>query len=205
MKLSKAKNMFKGIVRKIKSCIFYKLNNSNNIVRNIKGCDNKLFIGKNFCCGILHVIMHGNNNSVEIGSDCRFNGENWIFMSGDNNHLVIGNHVTFDDDVHFIQAEGTNISVGNDCMFAKHINIRTSDQHGIYDGKNQRVNIAKSVSIGEHVWIGASVLVMKGVDIGSGSVIGIQSMVTKDVPNNCIAVGQPAKIIKENMHWTRAL
>jgi acetyltransferase-like isoleucine patch superfamily enzyme len=149
--------------------------------------------------------MKGSNNQVKIGQSCHLNGENWIYMSGDNNHLLIGNNVTFDEDVHFILSEGTTITVGNDCMFAKHINVRTSDQHGIYDANCNRINYAKDVSIGEHVWIGASVLIMKGVTIGNGSVVGIQSMVTKDIPNNCVAAGQPARVLKERIHWTRSL
>ena len=55
--------------------------------------------------------------------------------------------------------------------------------------------------IGNHVWLGNSVVIMKGVHIEDGSVIGIESIVTKDIPCNCIAVGSPAKVIKTNIHW----
>lgn len=181
------------------------ISSRNKLVKDITGNNNSIMIGTNLGYNTLHIIMKGNDNTVEIGNNCHFSGENWIFLSGDNNHLIIGDDVTFDDDVHFILSEGTQIKVGNDCMFAKHINIRTSNQHGIYDKNNKRTNIAKNVCIGNHVWIGASVLIMKGVNIGNGAMIGIRSMVTKDIPDNCVAAGQPANVLKENIHWTREL
>ncbi|MBD3750809.1 MAG: hypothetical protein IE931_15140 [Sphingobacteriales bacterium] len=55
--------------------------------------------------------------------------------------------------------------------------------------------------IGQHVWIADNVTVLKGVSIGKSSVIGINSTVTKNVSDNMIAVGNPAKIVKENINW----
>lgn len=195
----------KNIITRIANKIHRKLFVTKKIIRKINGTNNRIFIGKNFSYGTLHIIINGNDNMVNIGNNCRFYGENWIFLSGDGNKLTIGDQVSLDNDVHFILAEGTSINVGNDCMFAKHINVRTSDQHGVYNLEGQRINIAKDVTIGKHVWVCASVLVMKGVSIGSGSVIGIESMVTKNIPENCIAVGRPAKVIKECINWTRSL
>lgn len=195
----------KSIITRIANRIYRKIFVTKRIIRQINGTNNRVFIGKNLTYGTLHIIINGNNNTVNIGDNCRFYGENWIFLSGDGNKLTIGNLVSFDNDVHFILAEGTSVNVGDDCMFAKHINVRTSDQHGIYNIKGQRINLAKDVTIGNHVWVCASVLIMKGVSIGSGSVIGIESMVTKNIPENCIAVGRPAKVIKDGINWTRSL
>jgi acetyltransferase-like isoleucine patch superfamily enzyme len=55
--------------------------------------------------------------------------------------------------------------------------------------------------IGEHVWIGEYVTVLKGVTIGSGSMIAIRSLVTRDIPTNCIAGGVPARVLRENATW----
>lgn len=196
-------------MRKIKQIIRYMRNKlvsqyKRQIIREIGG-GNNLLISNDLCYDKLHIIVRGRNNTIQVGRNCRFGGENWIFMSGDNNKLSIGNNVTFDDDVHFILAEGTQIRVGDDCMFAKHINLRTSDQHAIYDANGTRVNTAKNINVGDHVWIGASVIVMKGVNIGSGAVVGINTMVTKDIPAKCVAAGTPARVLKENMRWTREL
>lgn len=160
-------------------------------------------IGSRLRCGELRIIIRGDNNKVEVGSNCDFAGVNTIFMSGDNNSIRIGDGVSTDGDVHFIMAEGTSISVGDDCMFAKHTNIRTSDQHSIFDSTGMRTNPPRNVQIGRHVWVGASCLIMKGAHIGDGAVVGIQSMVCKDVPPRSVVAGRPAKLIRKDIKWTR--
>ena len=85
------------------------------------------------------------------------------------------------------------------------IKIRTSDQHGIYNSDNLRINPAKSVEIGKHVWIGAGTVVNKGVVIGNDTVIGMRSLVTKDIPNNCVVAGVPTQIIKKDINWSREI
>lgn len=58
------------------------------------------------------------------------------------------------------------------------------------------------IIIGRNVWIGSNVRICKGVSIGDNSVIGANSVVTKSVPSNCVAVGNPAKVVKENIDKT---
>lgn len=155
--------------------------------------------------GTLKIIISGNNNNVIIGERCILCRTNIIFMQGNNNTVVIGNHVTFDQDVSIVCCEGTTVRIGEDCMLAKAVRIRTSDQHPIYNDDCERINYPKNVIIGEHVWVGATCLIMKGVEIGKGSIIGINSMVTKNIPENVVAVGSPCQVIKSNVHWERKL
>ena len=91
-----------------------------------------------------------------------------------------------------------NIEIGNDVAIARDVIIRDTDAHDILDGKHQKI---KPVKIGNHVWIGAKAMIMKGVTIGDGSIIAAGAIVTKDVPEKCIVAGVPAKIIKENVTW----
>lgn len=126
-------------------------------------------------------------------------------MEGNNIEIQIGDGTTFSHTCHFcIQEDNMSVTIGKDCMFANRIIVRTSDSHGIYnlDG-NERINLPKPVTIGNHVWIAPNTLILKGVTIGDGSIIGSNSVVTKNIPDNCLAVGQPARIVKENIKWTR--
>ena len=59
------------------------------------------------------------------------------------------------------------------------------------------MEFAKPITVGDNVWIGGNVVVLPGVTIGSNSVIGAGSVVTKDIPSNVVAVGNPCKVIKE--------
>ncbi len=85
---------------------------------------------------------------------------------------------------------GNNVFVGPNCSFytsGHPIDIKT---------RNQGLEYAKPIEIGDNVWIGGSVVVLPGVKIGSNSVIGAGSVVVKDIPKNSVAVGNPCKVIK---------
>ena len=151
-------------------------------------------------CDNLVVIIKGNNNLLTIGEKCIFKKKNEIYIEGDGNKIIIGDNVTFDQNVGLVCCEGTELSIGSDCIFANGVRVRTSDQHAIYN-EEQRINHAKNVKIGKHVWLGASVIVMKGADIGDGAVVGIDSMVFGTVPSNSVVVGKPARLVKTNIYW----
>ena len=152
-------------------------------------------------CNNFVVTFRGDNNKVKVGNNCNFKATNTIYFQGDNNVVEIGSNVTFDSNVLIVVGEGTKVRIGSDCIFADRVHIRTTDQHCINDENGNRINPARNVNIGNHVWLGKDVIVMKGVCIGDGSIIGIDSMVTKDIPEHCIAIGKPAKVIRNNVYW----
>lgn len=153
----------------------------------------------------LRIVIKGNNNRISIGSHCLFMGYTFIYIEGDGNIVTIGSNLIAQPNLTLVLAEGTQISIQDDCLFARDVKIRTSDQHGIYSLDNLRINPAKSVEIGKHVWIGAGTIINKGASIGNDSVIGMQSMVTKAIPSNCVAAGIPACVIKNDIHWSRQI
>ena len=63
--------------------------------------------------------------------------------------------------------------------------------------RNKGLEYAKPIEVGNNVWIGGNVVVLPGVTIGDNVVIGAGSIVTKDIPSNSVAVGNPCKVIKE--------
>jgi len=87
-------------------------------------------------------------------------------------------------------------------MFADGLDLRTSDGHIIMK-EGEQINHPKDVLIGDRVWIGKDVAVLKGVEIGSGAVVGIRSIVTKDIESGTVNVGIPAKKIRDGVYWKR--
>ena len=99
--------------------------------------------------------------------------------------------------------EHNSIIIGNECMFAEDIEIWNTDSHPILDYHGKLLNPSKPIHIGNHVWCGKHSKILKGVTIGDNAIIGMQSIVTKDIFPNTLNVGIPAKVIRENINWDR--
>ena len=85
---------------------------------------------------------------------------------------------------------GDNVFIGPNCGFY------TSGHPLDYQTRNKGLEYAKPIKVGNNVWIGGNVCVMPGVTIGDNVVIGAGSVVNKNIPSNCVAVGNPCKVIK---------
>ena len=167
----------------------------------MQGYNNKLIVGYNSRLNNVKIVVKGNNNLIKIGDRCYIGPNSKLLLQGNNMKIEIkdGSHFTHDDEL-TCQEDNSTIIMGKRCLISHHVNIRTSDSHEIIDLNTQeRINPPKSVFIGEHVWIAPDCKIMKGVTIGNGSIIGSSSVVTKSVPDFCLAVGMPAKVVKENV------
>lgn len=112
-----------------------------------------------------------------------------------------GKHVHFGKNVYanfgLTLVDDTHIYVGDGTMFGPNCVIATAG-HPIDAGLRERqLQYNIPVHIGKNCWLGAGVLVMPGVTIGDNSVIGAGSVVTKDIPANVIAVGNPCRVLRE--------
>lgn len=132
---------------------------------------------------------------------CRFEG---------GKGLIVGKDVTFNVSKGASLIFGDKVGIGNRCQIVSHKLIAIGegsilgpgvmifDHNHIFDfqeGVHQREFESDAVIIGKHCWLGAGVIVLKGVTIGDNCVIGAGAVVTKDIPSNSVAVGNPAKVI----------
>lgn len=136
------------------------------------------------------------------GHHCRFD----LLGESNNNEkkLLIGNNCKMGDNVHIVASD--KVVIGNDCLIASKIFI-SDTSHGNYSENSnasapnippdKRALYSKTVSIGNNVWIGENVCILLGANIGDGCIIGANSVVNKDIPENCIVAGVPAKVIKK--------
>ncbi|MBQ8892257.1 MAG: hypothetical protein IJ068_05320 [Bacilli bacterium] len=145
----------------------------------------------------------GNNNIVNIGKEVSGNNVD-ICIQDDNNELVIGDNTYFAGNIHFALTEGKKINIDKDCLFSNSIVVRTGDSHSIVDMKSKkRVNLAKAVTIGNHVWITERVLILKGTLIGNDSIVASNSVITKEWPQtNVVLGGGTTRILKNNINWS---
>ena len=89
-----------------------------------------------------------------------------------------------------------HIDIGSNTMIAAGAYLTDADWHDIYD-RTKPIGHAHKISLQDNVWIGDSAIICKGVSIGSNSVIGAGSIVTRDIPPNVIAAGNPAEVVKD--------
>lgn len=166
-----------------------------------KGADNTIEI-ENSKVSRCSFRVNGKNNRIIIKNNANvaFHG---ISIDGDNNEVVydgcfaiisvrirgngckvsVGKGALLDESTSIIcMGQNNAVDVGPECMFAENVEIWASDTHLITDLDGNPLNPSKSVIIGGHVWLGKGVKVMKGVNIGNNSVVGIGSIVTRDTP-----------------------
>lgn len=110
-----------------------------------------------------------------------------------NAEIIIGDYCLISPGVRISSAQ--SIRIGDNCMFAANVTISDSDWHGIYN-RIRPFRCTKPVIIENNVWLGERVIITKGVTIGENSVVGAGSVVTKSIPANSVAAGNPARIIK---------
>jgi len=138
-----------------------------------------------------------------------FMGKDSTLKINGNFSIYSGSRIYINDNAELILGSGyinnnlnlscfKRIEIGDGVVISEGVTIRDSDDHDILGSE---MEITQPIRIGNHVWIGINVTVLKGVTIGDGAVVAAGSVVTKDVPDKCLVGGVPAKVIKEDIHW----
>lgn len=130
---------------------------------------------------------------AEIGKDCYIEPplhSNWG-----------GKHCHFGDCVYanfnLTLVDDTHIYIGSNTMIGPNVTIATAGHPILPELRKQAYQFNAPVHIGKNCWLGAGVIVLPGITIGDNSVIGAGSVVTKDIPENVVAVGNPCRVLRE--------
>jgi acetyltransferase-like isoleucine patch superfamily enzyme len=92
--------------------------------------------------------------------------------------------------------DGAKVCIGDNAFIAPNVGIYTAGHPLDVEQRNQGLEYAYPVTIGNNVWIGAGVTILPGVTIGDNVVIGAGSVVTKDIPENALAMENPCKVLR---------
>lgn len=148
----------------------------------------KIVIGNNsWVCAAINMFPHNEEAILSIGEDCYIGDESRIWCAKD---ITIGNRVLI---AHNVNIFDTTTHPFNKKERYEHEQI--VKEYGLPKELSQSISEAR-VIIHDDVWIGCNCIILKGVEIGEGSIIAAGSVVTKNIPSNSMAAGNPAKVVK---------
>lgn len=130
---------------------------------------------------------------AEIGKDCYI--EPPLHANWGGHHVHFGNSVYANFNLTLV--DDTHIYVGDYTMLGPNVVIATAGHPILPELREKAYQYNMPVHIGKNCWLGAGVIVLPGVTIGDNSVIGAGSVVTKDIPPNVVAVGNPCKVMRQ--------
>lgn len=130
---------------------------------------------------------------AEIGENCYI--EPPFYANWGGHHCHFGNSVYCNFGCTFV--DDTHIFVGDCTMFGPNVTVATAGHPILPELREQAYQYNASVHIGKNCWIGAGAVILPGVTIGDNTVIGAGSVVTKDIPSNVVAVGNPCRVLRE--------
>lgn len=130
---------------------------------------------------------------AEIGSGCYI--EPPLHANWGGHHVHFGKNVYANFNLTLV--DDTHIYVGDNTMFGPNVTVATAGHPVLPELREKGYQYNASVRIGKNCWIGAGALILPGVTIGDNTVIGAGSVVTKDIPENVVAVGNPCRVLRE--------
>jgi acetyltransferase-like isoleucine patch superfamily enzyme len=177
----------------------------------IKGSNNRIILENNCKInGNLEIIINGNNNKIKIGSDVKVWSSLYIALGIFNYDYVvndaqieIGKNTRLTEVNVSVLDDGTKLNIGEDCMFSYNIQLFLGDGHSVTDLDGNILNKNGNCIIGNHVWVGRNVFILKNAQIPDNSIVGAFALVAKKFtePNTVIA-GNPARVMKKGINWS---
>ncbi len=168
----------------------------------IQGLNNMIRIEDGCILKHAKIYINGNDNSIIIHKSAYLENTE-LYIEDNNCHLEIGEK-TFLGLSHLAVTENdSRMIIGSDCMISSHVQIRTGDSHSILTIYGERINKAKSVYIGNHVWIGEGAKILKGVSLAQDVIVSSGAIVTKSFEQGQLIGGIPARVLKTNVSWDK--
>lgn len=130
---------------------------------------------------------------AQLGENCYI--EPPFYANWGGAHCHFGNNVYCNFGCTFV--DDTHIYVGDCTMFGPNVTVATAGHPILPELREQAYQYNAPVHIGRNCWIGAGAIILPGITIGDNTVIGAGSVVTKDIPANVVAVGNPCKVLRE--------
>lgn len=169
-----------------------------------RGHNNVLTVDDSARIQRLYLRFDSHNGTCKIGANSGVAALKAGIRVGQDSTVRLGDNVSTTSHVDISAVEGTAVRLGDDVMIATGVRIRSDDGHPIFDVNDEkRVNVSRSIDVGNHVWLGIDSFLLGGAKIGDGSVVGARALVTKEFPNNCVVAGIPAKMIRKDVAWER--
>jgi acetyltransferase-like isoleucine patch superfamily enzyme len=175
------------------------MRNLNGTIR-VEGSGNVVRLGRPEHADYIDINLQKNKNHLTI-EDGLYVSRLTLSCAGETT-LFCGRGLRIIGNCRISLPEPSRVTIGPECMFADEVDIMTSDFHPIFDvNTGERINEAKDIELGAHVWLGLRATILKGARIGANSVIGAHAVVAKELPEGCIAVGNPAHVIRQGVTW----
>lgn len=168
-----------------------------------RGSGNRIRIGPGAKLLDCDILMHGSGLVLEIEAGVSVSLEARLRLFDEGSSIRIGRGTTIES-ARIASLGGASVDIGRDCMLAYEIDIRNSDSHSLLDQETgERLNPERDVHLGDHVWVGGRVALLRGASVAHDSVIGYGSIVTKSFAPHSVLVGAPARVVREGVGWDR--
>ena len=169
----------------------------------ISGKNNRIVLGQGTWLKHCKLTIKGSNCSIFIGADSVIR-QGDLYIEDDGGRIVVGNRTAIYGPTHLACIEGKTISIGDDGLVSGNVTVRVGDSHSILNLEGNRINPSQDVQIGNRVWIGNQVTILKGARIPEDTVVATGAIVTKQFSQTgTVLGGNPAKIMKENIRWDK--
>lgn len=172
----------------------------------IKGNGNSVTVGRGSMVACCKIRVDGTDQALRIGEDCLYHAGKIYLRYNKGQHIYIGDKTTIED-AYLLTDEDASIEIGRDCMFSKLVHLRAGDGHSVLDANTgERINRSRDIRLGDRVWVGRGVCLLKGAEVASDSIVGAYAVVTRKFPEaGCAIAGNPAQVVRRGLKWDRQM